>query len=119
MGLGTALVLVVVNYLGLRSLGFIEFVPLVLSYIFGFAQLYVALPAAVLYLSPWNDMESLLYQAYRGIPATVTLAQTGSPPLDWPLNVAALGAWVVVLVALSGQLLGRIRSVSVQEGRQI
>jgi hypothetical protein len=119
MGLGAALVLVVVNYIGLRSMNFIEFVPLVLSYIFGFAQLYVALPSIVLYLSPWNDMESLLYQAYRGMPATVTLTASGSPALDWPLCVAALAGWVVVLVGVSSLLLGRIRSVSVQEGRQI
>jgi hypothetical protein len=118
-GLGTALVLVVVNYIGLRSMSFIEFVPLILSYIFGFAQLYVALPSAVLYLSPWNDMESLLYQAYRGVPATVTLANSGSPSVDWPLCAVALVAWVVALVGLSSHLLGRIRSVSVQEGGQV
>jgi hypothetical protein len=119
MGLGTTLVLVVVNYIGLRSMSFVEFVPLVLSYIFGFAQLYVALPSIVLYLSPWNDMESLLYQAYRGVPATVTLTSTGSPALDWPFCAAALAGWVVALVGVSSLLLGRIRSVSVQEGRQI
>ena len=119
MGLGTALVLVVVNYIGLRSMSFIEFLPLVLSYIFGFAQLFVALPKIVLYLSPWNDMESLLYQAYRGAPATVTLGASGSPALDWPLCIAGLVGWVIVLVGVSSQLLGRIRSVSVQEGRQI
>jgi len=119
MGLGTVLVIVVVNYLTLRSMSFIEFVPLVLSYIFGFAQLYVALPPLVLYLSPWNDMESLLYQAYRGSPATVTLATSSSATLSWPLSVLGLVAWVVVLVLVSSALLGRIRSVSLQEGRQI
>jgi hypothetical protein len=119
MGLGAVLVLIVVNYLGLRSLSFIEFVPLVLSYIFGFSQLYVTLPSIVLYLSPWNDMESLLYQSFRGVPATVTLTVSGSPPLDWVVCVAALAGWVVVLVGASSWLLARIRSVSIQEGRQI
>jgi hypothetical protein len=119
MGLGTTLVLVVVNYIGLRSMSFVEFVPLVLSYIFGFAQLYVALPAFALYLSPWNDMESLLYQAYLGRPATVTLATPGSAALAWPLSVAGLAAWVLVLVVVGSALLRRIRTVSVQEGRQI
>jgi hypothetical protein len=119
MGLGTALVLLVVNYLGLRSLSFIEFVPLVLSYIFGFAQLYLALPAALLYASPWNDMESLLYEAYHGSPAPVVLGATGGPTLLWPLCVIGLGAWAVLLVGVSSLLLGRIRPVSVQEGRQI
>jgi hypothetical protein len=119
MGLGSVLVLVVVNYLGLRSMSFVEFVPLVLSYIFGFAQLFVALPALALYLSPWNDMESLLFQTYRGAPATVVLGAAGSPALAWPLCVAGLLAWIALLVLLASFLLGRIRSVSVQEGRQI
>jgi hypothetical protein len=119
MGLGTALVLVVVNYIGLRSLSFIEFVPLVLSYIFGFAQLYLALPAALLYASPWNDMESLLYQAYHGTAAPITLVNVGGPTLLWPICVLGLAGWVVLLVALSSFMLGRIRSISVLEGRQI
>ncbi len=119
MTLGAVLVLVVVNYLNLRSMSFIEFVPLILSYIFGFAQLYVTLPVWVLYVSPWNDMESLLYQAYRGTPAPVTLATSSSSTLFWPFSLVGLVIWVVGLVFLSAFLLGRIRSVSVQEGRQV
>jgi hypothetical protein len=119
MTLATALVIVVVNYLGLRSMNFVEFLPLVLSYLFGFAQLYLALPAIVLYVSPWNDMESLLYQAFRGAPATVALTNTSSAALSWPLSVAGLAGWVVVLLVVSSGLLRRIRSVSLQEGRQV
>ena len=119
MGLATILVLVVVNHLGLRSMSFVEFLPLILSYIFGFGQLFLALPEWFLYLSPWNDMESLLYQAFSGSPARVVLANTTSPVLFWPISVGALIAWVVVLVGVASLLLRRIRSVSVQEGRQI
>jgi hypothetical protein len=119
MALGATLVLVVVNYVGLRSMSFVEFLPLVLSYIFGFAQLYVTLPALALYASPWNDMESLLYQAYRGSAPPITLANGGGPTLSWPFCVLGLVAWVVVLIGVVSFLLGRIRSVSVQEGRQI
>jgi hypothetical protein len=119
MGLATTLVLVVVNYLGLRNMNFIEFFPLILSYIFGFTQLFLAVPSWVLYLSPWNDMESLLYQAFGGSPARVVLADTASPTLSWPISVVALLAWVVLLVGVASLLLGRIRSVSIQEGRQI
>ncbi|NNN18095.1 MAG: hypothetical protein HKL79_07030 [Thermoplasmata archaeon] len=119
MGLATTLVLVVVNHLGLRSMSFVEFVPLILSYIFGFAQLFLALPAWVLYLSPWNDMESLLFQAFSGSPARIVLTDSASPILAWPLLVGAIVVWVVVLVGVASVLLRGIRSVSVQEGRQI
>jgi hypothetical protein len=119
VGLATTLVLVVVNYLGLRNMNFIEFVPLILSYIFGFTQLFLSVPAWVLYVSPWNDMESLMFQGFSGTPARVVLANTSSPVLSWPLSVGALLGWVLVLMALASLLLRRIRSVSIQEGRQI
>jgi hypothetical protein len=119
MALGTTLVVVVVNYLGLRSMGFVEFLPLVLSYIFGFAQLFLALPTWFLYASPWNDMESLLYQTFKGSPAPVTLTTTGGSAIYWPLSVTGLALWILVLFLLSSLLLARIRSVSVLEGRQI
>jgi hypothetical protein len=119
MGLATTLVLVVVNYLGLRNMNFIEFFPLILAYIFGFTQLFLSVPAWVLYLSPWNDMESLLYQAFSGSPARVVLGTATSPVLSWGVSAGALAAWVAVLVGVASLLLARIHSVSIQEGRQI
>lgn len=119
MGLATTLVLVVVNHLGLKNLSFVEFLPLILSYLFGFSQLFLALPAWFLYLCPWNDMESLLFQAYAGSPATQVLSNGGSPALAWPLSVVGLLGWTVVLVGLAIFLLHRIRPVSIEEGRQL
>ncbi len=119
MGLATVLVLVVVNHLGLRNLSFVEFLPLLLAYLFGFSQLFLALPAGFLYLCPWNDMESLLFQAYSGSPARQVLTDGSSAALAWPGSVAGLLGWVVGLVGLAAVLLRRIRPVSVQEGRQI
>ncbi|MEM0129089.1 MAG: hypothetical protein QXG65_02840 [Thermoplasmata archaeon] len=119
MGLATTLVLLVVNYLGLRNISFLEFVPLILSYIFGFAQLFQSLPAWVLYLSPWNDIESLLYQGFSGGAAGVVLSDPASMSLAWPISVGCLAGWIAALVVVSGALLGRIRAVSFEEGRQI
>jgi len=119
MGLATVLVLLVINFLGLRNMNFVEFLPLILSYLFGFSQLFLALPLWFLYLSPWNDMESLLFQAYSGSPATQILTNGSSYALAWPLSTLSLVAWAVALVGLAAVLLRRIRPVSVQEGRQI
>ena len=119
MGLGTVLVLIVVNYLGLRNLSFVEFVPLALAYIFGLSQLFLALPEWFLYLSPWNDMETLFFQAYSGSPATIVLTDGASGTLSGPLAAAALAGWVLVLVGLATVLLRRIRPVAVEEGRQV
>ena len=119
MGLATVLVMVVVNYFDLRSMSFVGFIPLVLAYIFGFAQLFVTLPPALLYVSPWNDIESLFFQAFSGSPATVTLATPSSATLAWFVSAAALVAWIVALVGIAGVLLRRIPSVSIEEARQI
>jgi hypothetical protein len=119
MGLATVLVVVVVNYLGLRNMSFVEFLPLILAYIFGFSQLFLTLPAWFLYLSPWNDIESLLFEGYGGSPATVVLTNGSTSNLFWPFSVLALFAWVAVLVGVSSVLLRRIRPVAIQEGRQI
>ena len=100
-------------------MSFVEFLPLLLSYLFGFSQLFLVLPAWILYLCPWNDMESLLFQAYGGSPATQVLTNGNSATLSWPLSVIGLVAWVVVLLGLASLLLRRIRPVSFQEGRQI
>ena len=119
MGLATTMVMVVVNHLGLRNMNFVEFLPLILAYLFGFSQLFLSLPSWFLYFSPWNDMESLLYQAFSGTPATVVLSNPSSSSLVWPLSVLGLLAWVALLLGLSSYMLRRIRSVSLQEGRQI
>ncbi len=119
MGLAVCLVLLVVNYLGLRNMSFVGFVPLILAYIFGFAQLFLHLPAWFLYLSPWNDIESLLYQGFGGSPANAALAPGNGAPLLWTISAGALVAWILALGAIASLLLGRIRSVSLQEGRQI
>ncbi|MEM3685154.1 MAG: hypothetical protein QXT39_05770, partial [Conexivisphaerales archaeon] len=47
MVLAMGLVLIVINYAGLKNITFIGFVPLVLSYVFGFGQLYTKIPEAL------------------------------------------------------------------------
>ena len=118
MTLSLTLVLVVINYLGLRSTSFVGFVPLLLTFTLGEAQVYLALPRWTIYGSPFNDLASLLYEGFSGTPATVILG-TSSAQLDWTWLVVAIVLWTAVLTATSLLLLRRIRARQLEEGRQI
>lgn len=118
LALSATLALVAINYLGLRSSNFVGYVPLLLSFVFGNAQVDVALPRWIIYGSPFNDLTSLLYQGYSGTTPTVELG-TSSVPLDWPFLLAGLLVWTVVLLATTLVLLRRIRARQIEEGRQI
>jgi len=119
MALATTLMLIVINYLGLKSSSFVAFVPLLFSYAFGLAQVYAQLPAWLLYVSPYNEIESLLYQAFVGQPPRLQIGGTSSEVLAWPYLAVGLVLWTLLLSGSAAWLLGRIKSRQVEEGRQI
>jgi hypothetical protein len=113
------LVLIVVNYAGLQSISLVTFVPLLLAFGLGYTQLLTKLPTIVLYVSPYNAISSLLYQAYAGTPAISELSNPSSPILQWPYLLLSLVAWIFGFVLLNGFMLRGIRPRQVEEGRQI
>lgn len=119
LALSSALVLVVNNYLGLRNIGFVSFVPLLLSYVFGFGPLFTSLPTLLIYASPMTDIVDLLYRFYSGYTPTVVLTEPSSGGLDWRIMAGSLVAWLVLLLAVTGFLLSRIRIRSIEEARQV
>jgi len=119
MALATVLMLVVINYLGLKSSAFVGFAPLLLSYAFGLAQVYAQLPAWLLYASPYNEIESLLYQAFVGSPTPLQISGSTSAVLAWPYLAAGLVVWTALLSGIAAGLLRRIRARQIEEGRQI
>ena len=64
MTIAMLLVLTVVNYIGLRSINLVAFVPLILAFGLGYTALFTRLPSYVLYASPYNAIQSLLYSTY-------------------------------------------------------
>ncbi len=118
MALSATLALVAINYLGLRSSNYVGYVPLLLSFVLGNAQVYVVLPRWFVYGSPFNDLTSLLYQGYAGTPATVQLGGS-SLSLDWIPLLAGLLVWSALLATCTLFLLRRIRVRQLEEGRQV
>jgi hypothetical protein len=119
MTLSTLLVTIAVNYVGLQSMSLVSFVPLLLAFGLGFTQLFTSLPVALTYLSPYNAIDSMLYQAYSGNPATVQLVNPSSTALQWPYLLVSLVGWIAALLLADSFLLQRLRPRQVEEGREI
>ncbi|MEM0118171.1 MAG: hypothetical protein QXV32_06970 [Conexivisphaerales archaeon] len=119
MVLAMLLVLIVVNYAGVKNINFISFVPLILSYIFGFGQLYANLPVAAEYLSPFTAISSLLFTSYSNLEMPVHPLDPSSGYLDWRLLLLSLLAWIFIIAIADTQLLRRIKPRAIEEARQV
>jgi hypothetical protein len=113
------LVLIVVNYFGLQNVNLVTFVPLILAFGFGLATINSALPAWLIYASPYNAIQSLLYSGYGGLAPHVQLTDPTSQALQWPYLVVSLVAWIILFLGIDGVLLRRLKPRQVEEGRQI
>jgi hypothetical protein len=119
MSFAMLLVLIVVNYIGLRSINFVTFIPLFLAFGLGFSQLLSSMPLGVIYASPYNAIQSLLDQAYSGTPAPAEFTNPTGTTLDWTYLVISLLVWIALLLSADSFLLRRLRPRQVEEARQI
>jgi hypothetical protein len=119
LAFGALLVLLVVNYLGMQSQGLLNFVPIMLSVALGLSQAFATLPKLIVYISPFNEIESLLYEGYSGHAPHLLLSDPSTPLLDPQLLLLGLGAWIVAILVIDGVLLSRLRPRQIVEGRQI
>jgi hypothetical protein len=117
LAFGMALALVVVNYAGMQSQGFLNFGPSMLAIVLGLSQALVALPTALIYASPFNAIESLLFEAYGNIAPHANLTDITSTSLQWEYLLVTLVAWTVALIALDSMLLRRLKPRSIEEAR--
>jgi hypothetical protein len=117
--LGMFLVLLLINFLGLKNESFVSFIPLILAYGFGFTQLYAKLPASLLYASPYNAIQGLMYHAYSVQPVPVQFTAPTGVSLDPFLLGVSLVAWVVLLILVDSAMLRRIKTRDVEEARQV
>ncbi|HZW54925.1 MAG TPA: hypothetical protein VFF30_01405 [Nitrososphaerales archaeon] len=113
------LVLLVVNYAGLQNISLVTFILLILAFGLGLATVNSPLPTGLLYGSPYNAIQTLLYTTYSGLAAHAQLSDPTSAILQWQYMVASLIAWIVLLLGVDGLLLRRLKPRQAEEGRQI
>lgn len=117
--LSIVLVILANNYTGLKSIAFIVFVPQLLSYLFGFSELGIPLPSAVVYASPFSEISRLLFQTYYGKASPLNMSNGSGPLLNPYILVACLLFWITLLFVIATLLVIRIRPMPIEEGRQI
>lgn len=115
--LGMLLALVAMNYTGLQSQGFLSIIPFMLVILLGLPQAFTALPTELIYASPINAAESLLFAAYSGGAPHALLGDPTSAALQWPYLLISVVLWVVALFLLNTVLLRKLRPRNIEEAR--
>lgn len=120
MFLFSVVIVVLVNdYLGLKSISFVAAVPQLFSYVFGFSELGVPLPKDVVYASPFSDIPRLLYTAFSGHVSTFDMSNATGSSLNSYILLASLLTWIAIMFIAAMFLIRRIRPMSIEEGRQV
>lgn len=117
--LAAVLITLVNNYMGLKNVTFVALIPLLLTYVFGFSQLGLKMPAYIVYGSPFTEISDLLFQAYYGHPSTLVLSDPTSPLLNYHYQIAGLAAWIVILFFAATALIKKIKPKPIEEARQV
>lgn len=117
--LAVNLVVLVNNYMGLKNITFISFIPLMLSYVFGFSLISIKLPTIIIYLSPFSEIVELFFFSYYGKNPTVVLSEPSSSLLNIYYLAVCLLIWDVFMFIFSTVLIRRIKPRSIEEARQI
>ncbi len=117
--ISAVLVIFINNHAGLRNITFVAFIPQILSYIFGFSEFGVSMPASVVYVSPFSEIPRLLFQTFYGSAAPLNISNGTGPTLNPYFLLSGLLAWITLLFLLTLILVRRITPRSIEEARQV
>ena len=110
---------IVNNFFTLKNINFLSLFTTILSYIFGFSQISVALPVWMIYGNPFSEIVDLLYFSYSGADPHQVLTNSSSPFLSLTYLSAGLILWIGFLCVIFISLIPGLRPVPVEEARQI
>ncbi|BCU66752.1 hypothetical protein HS7_01890 [Sulfolobales archaeon HS-7] len=107
-----------------KMAGLINFIPLILAYVFGYGYLFINFDNTV-YFNPYTVIETLVISSYLGKPVpinyfayyTATNVSTSSGLISLPLSILSLVVWTVVLTYISIVELRKLYYKPSQEGR--
>ncbi|WP_337860682.1 hypothetical protein [Ferroplasma sp.] len=117
--LAMLLIIAVNNYLGLKNVSFVSFIPLLLTYIFGFTQLSIKLPEYLIYLSPFTEISDLLFYLFDGHSPRRILDNPASSIINPYYLAFYLSMWIVIFFIVDIILLKRIKPANIEEARQV
>ncbi len=117
--LSAVLVMFANNYIGLKSVTLIAFIPQLLSFLFGLSEIGTSLPNEIVYGSPFTDIARIMYQTYYGKASPLNFSNATSPTLNPYIMMVSLIFWIALLFVLAMFLIRRIKAVSIEGGRQV
>ncbi|MCL5681463.1 MAG: hypothetical protein M1515_05440 [Candidatus Thermoplasmatota archaeon] len=117
--LSVILVLIFNNWLGLKNINFISFIPLFLGYGFGYSALFYELPGGLLYSNIISPLEYLYVFSFTGQTPWVELINPLSKHVSIVLCASSLIIWIIILLTMALLLIRRIKGSYVEEARQI
>lgn len=111
------LVLVSINYFGTKSINYIHFVPLMMTYAFGIITLSTRIPdREFFYFVPFSAFLGIFEVYFSG--AKILLYGI-SPPLNDTYMLACLGLWTLAIIVIDLLLLSRLKVPSLEEAVQV
>lgn len=119
MDFGLMLSLVAINYTGLQSVGLLNFLPIMLTVVFGLTQIFTTLPQEIVLFSPFNEIESLLFLGYSNKVPHIQLLDYSTTQLSWQILFLGLIFWILVLTFINSQLLQRLKPRDIEEARPL
>jgi hypothetical protein len=119
--LASIIIVIFNNYLGLRNVTFASFIPMILTYLFGFTQFNSGLPAYIVYGSPFTDISDLLVLSYDGhlVPLNTNEPIGSGNHINPEIQVVILAIWIIIMAICSFLLIKKIKPRSIEEGRQV
>lgn len=115
--------LIVIKYLGFNpaTRQAVDFIPLILGYLFGFSALYLNLDNLI-YASPFVDIEYLLTEEYYGHTIYMNslvnnTATSTSQVFSTVIGLLVLIIWIIALFSVSLLLFNRIYYRNIYEGK--
>ena len=117
--LSTILMVTFNNWLGLRNVNFVPFIPLFLGYGFGYTILYAQLPSWLTYSNFISPMEYLYIYAFLGNVPRLELISPNSPEVSLIYSTLSFVIWLFLFIVLSLGTIRLIKASYIEEARQI
>lgn len=119
MLLAVMLVLLVTDYSNIKFVQFLSFIPMVLVFVLSYQLIYGSPSILLLYISPWDSAPSLLQATYLNSLPVNTFVSPYPKELSWPLALAGIVLWEVIIFALDVYLLKHIKPQEPEAMRQV
>ena len=116
------LVFLAINYLGVRTVNYIQLLPMLLTYGIGILLLTTNITIDyIYYVVPFNAYLAMFQEAFDGkeLQIVSTHMHTVFSSLQYPYLLLSLLIWIASLIILDILLLGRIKASSLEERSQI